>query len=161
MSLPRKRTTQLQGRKSRQRNLYHLRCRGFDCRCSENRTGSVGRRKFRWTFCCVVFLTRLKIMRQCFRACIYTLEAARNLGHWFRAFASQVQHQDGWWPQQREALAQHLKEELPCITAAGRRRGEWKEERQCQLSQSTDLVSIPGLPAVTIISLLLFYFVLN
>lgn len=70
----------------------------------------------------------------------------RQQGAWNPGLGSfQVRYkQAGWWSQQSEALAQHLKEEPPCITAGGRE-GGMEGGGQCQLIQSTDLVSLTGL----------------
>lgn len=83
--------------------------------------------------CCVTVLpTRLKVMRQCFQA----------RDSYFGLGLFQVRYnQAGWWPQ-------HL-EEPTCIIAGGRKGG--REGRQCQLTESTDLVSVTGLPTVTLI----------
>lgn len=70
----------------------------------------------------------------------------RQQGTWSPGLGSfQVRYkQAGRWSQQSEALAQHLKEEPPCITVGGRG-GGWRGAGQCQLIQSTDLVSLTGL----------------
>lgn len=47
-------------------------------------------------------------------------------------------------------------EGLPCILV-----GAIKEERQCQLSKSTELVSMTGLPTIAFIGLLLFCYELK
>lgn len=62
--------------------------------------------------CCVrVLPTRLKVMRQCLQA----------WDSYFGLGLFQVRYnQAGWWPQ-------HLKEELTCIRAGGRKRGDGRK----------------------------------
>lgn len=83
-----------------QRNLHVLRYQGFPGLMTDAQSRelvSAWTRKFGWTFSSSVsLLTRLKNMGQCFRT-------------WYAYSGSSKDSDPGLWPQQNEALAQHLR----------------------------------------------------